>query len=106
MDIHNDHIVKIINKPEHKMDLVWLRVLYDYCGCAIRMELRYLATDLPYDANDEFKLGKSFKAYLAEAKQEHKVIFYFSQIHYSLFKFFKFLYPIAVFLLMLFGLYS
>ena len=50
------------------MDLVGLRVLYDYCGQANRMELRYLATDLPYNANDEFKLGKSFKAYLAEAK--------------------------------------
>ena len=88
------------------MDLVGLRVLCDYCSRANRMELRYLATDLPCDANDEFKLGKSFKAYLAEAKQEHKVIFDFSQMHYSLFKFFKFLYPIAVFLLMLSGVYS
>ena len=32
LDIHNDHTVKIINIPEHKMDLVGLRVLYDYCG--------------------------------------------------------------------------
>ena len=97
MDIHNDHTVKIINIPEHKMDLVWLRVLYDYCGQVNRIRLRYLATDLLHDANDKFKPGKSFKAYPAGAKWEHKVIFDFSQMHCSLFKFLKFLYPIAVF---------
>ena len=32
LDINNDHTVKIINIPEHKMDLVGLRVLYDYCS--------------------------------------------------------------------------
>ena len=87
LDIHNDHTVKIINILEHKMDGVRLRVLDDYCSWANRMELRYLATDLLCNANDKFKLEKSFKAYLAEAKWEHKIIFYFPQMHYSLFKF-------------------
>ena len=96
LDIHNDHTVKIINIPEHKMDLVGLRVLYDYCGRANRMELRYMATDLLYNESDKFKLGKSFKAYLVEAKWEHKVIFdFFSNV--LLFNFLKFLYPIAIF---------
>ena len=73
LDIYNDHTVKIVNIPEQKFDLVGLRVLYDFCGCANHMELRYMATDVPYNKNDDFKPTKSFKTYLAQTKCESKV---------------------------------
>ena len=73
LDIYNDHTVKIVNILEQKFDLVGLQVLYDFCGHANHMELRYMATDIPYNENDDFKPAKSFKTYLAEAKCEHKV---------------------------------
>ena len=73
LDIYNDHTVKIVNIWEQKFDVVGLRVLYDFCGCANHMELRYMATDIPCNENDDFKPSKSFQTYLTEAKHEHKV---------------------------------
>ena len=73
LNIYNDHTIKILNILEQKIDLVGLQVLYDFCGHANCMELRYMATDVPYNENDDFKPAKSFKTYLADAKCEHKV---------------------------------